>query len=49
MPSRGMMQLFQNGNLLDFIDVAIPILLLKLAASKGFLEIFGFIFLYPSN
>lgn len=38
------MQLFQNGSLLDFIDVAIPILLLKLVAPTGFLEIFGSFF-----
>lgn len=49
MSSRRMMQLFQNGNLLDFIDVAVPNLLLKLVVPTGFLEIFGFIFLYLSN
>lgn len=49
MLSRGMMHLFQNGNLLDFYRCCHSYLSLKLVAPSGFLEIFGFIFMYLSN
>lgn len=49
MLSRGMLHLFQDGNLLDFYRCCHSYLLLKLMAPTRFLEVFGFIFLYLSN